>query len=160
MPLWDVRERHSILVDAPGERILAALREVTLGELPVSRALFRLRGLGGAAGGSVLDQLPRGIATLADDPGRELVLGAVGRPWRPGGGMVPGADPRAFETPGYARMALAFEFAGGELSTETRVLCTDAASRRRFRLYWLVVRPFSGLIRREWLRAIKRRAEG
>ncbi len=36
---------------------------------------------------------------------------------------------------------------------------TDAAARRRFRLYWLAIRPFSGLIRRLWLRAIKRRAE-
>jgi hypothetical protein len=74
--------------------------------------------------------------------------------------MAPGADPREFDVPGYARMALAFAYDGRELSTETRVLCTDAASRRRFRAYWLVVRSFSGLTRREWLRAIARRAAG
>jgi hypothetical protein len=49
--------------------------------------------------------------------------------------------------------------AGARLETETRVFLTDRSSRRRFRAYWLVVRPFSGFIRRRWLRAAKRRAE-
>jgi hypothetical protein len=38
------------------------------------------------------------------------------------------------------------------------VLCTDAASRRRFRLYWRVIHPGSAAIRVAWLRAIRRRA--
>ena len=33
------------------------------------------------------------------------------------------------------------------------------AARRRFGAYWLVIRPFSGLVRRRWLHAAKRRAE-
>jgi len=41
------------------------------------------------------------------------------------------------------------------LFTETRVRCLGASSRRRFRLYWLVIRPFSGLLRRAMLRGIK-----
>jgi hypothetical protein len=48
---------------------------------------------------------------------------------------------------------------GTLLTTETRVLATDPASRRRFRRYWLVIRAGSGLTRRSWLRAAKRRAE-
>jgi hypothetical protein len=48
---------------------------------------------------------------------------------------------------------------GARLETETRVFLTDAAARRRFDAYWIVVRPFSGLIRRRWLRAAKHRAE-
>ena len=40
------------------------------------------------------------------------------------------------------------------MSTETRVLCADAAALRSFRRYWLVVGPFSGLIRILMLRAI------
>jgi hypothetical protein len=46
------------------------------------------------------------------------------------------------------------------LSTETRVFATDAATRRRFAAYWRVIYPGSALIRIEWLRAIRRRAEG
>jgi hypothetical protein len=48
---------------------------------------------------------------------------------------------------------------GALLETETRIYLTDAAARRRFGAYWLMIRPFSGLIRRLWLRAAKRRAE-
>ena len=48
---------------------------------------------------------------------------------------------------------------GTRISTETRVLAVDPASRRRFALYWLVIRGGSGAIRRSWLHAIARRAE-
>ena len=48
--------------------------------------------------------------------------------------------------------------AGTRLSTETRILCTDAASRRSVRRYWRVIRPFSGLIRIVLLRAVAREA--
>jgi hypothetical protein len=46
----------------------------------------------------------------------------------------------------------------GKLTTETRVRCTDERSRRAFARYWYVIRPFSGLVRRSWLRAARRRA--
>ena len=46
-----------------------------------------------------------------------------------------------------------------ELSTETRVACYGDAARRKFLLYWRVVEPFSGLIRRSLLRGVRRAAE-
>lgn len=45
------------------------------------------------------------------------------------------------------------------LLTETRISGTDVASTRSFRVYWMVIGPFSGLIRRETLHAIARDAE-
>jgi hypothetical protein len=39
------------------------------------------------------------------------------------------------------------------------VLCLDARSRRSFRIYWRVIGPFRGLIRRLMLRRIRRAAE-
>jgi len=41
------------------------------------------------------------------------------------------------------------------VATETRIRCTDDASRRAFLRYWRVIRPFSGLIRMEMLRSIR-----
>jgi len=35
----------------------------------------------------------------------------------------------------------------------------DARARRRFKVYWFFVHPGSALMRRMWLRAVKRRAE-
>ena len=43
---------------------------------------------------------------------------------------------------------------GSRLSTETRVRAADERTRRRFRLYWLLIGPFSALIRRRWLAAV------
>ena len=48
---------------------------------------------------------------------------------------------------------------GVRLATETRVLALNPKARWRFRLYWLVVGPFSALIRRRWLSAARRAAE-
>jgi hypothetical protein len=43
---------------------------------------------------------------------------------------------------------------------ETRVLATDPASRRKFRLYWLVVSPGVRLLRRVALTRARRELEG
>ena len=45
------------------------------------------------------------------------------------------------------------------LATETRVVAHGISARRKFRAYWLLVGPFSGLIRKEMLRLVKRNAE-
>lgn len=42
-----------------------------------------------------------------------------------------------------------------EISTETRVLCFNKATKFAFSIYWFFIRPFSGLIRLEMLRLIK-----
>lgn len=159
LPLWHVRERHTIEVDAPPERVFAAVREATFAEMPLARTLFRLRGLQAAIARPFFEQLPKGFVVLAEEPGRELVAGGIGQPWKLLGGRVARADFGRFDEPGFAKMAMNFRLDGPTLSTETRVLLTDAASRRKFLAYWLAVRPGSGLIRRSWLRAIKRRAE-
>jgi hypothetical protein len=123
--------------------------------MPIVRMLFRLRGLGRAAtrDAPVFEQLLAvGFRVVAEND-REVVVGLVGRPWRFRGGLRSGVDFLSFDEPGYAKMAMSFAADGTELTTETRVLLTDAAARRRFRVYWIVVRPFSGLVRRAWLRA-------
>ena len=48
---------------------------------------------------------------------------------------------------------------GCVLSTETRIQYFGAAARRKFRLYWTLVGPFSGLIRRALLRGVRQQAE-
>ena len=100
---------------------------------------------------------------LEEAPPREIVLGVAGRFWRPTGNVQPFRR-QDFDGPvgrGLARAVWNFalrDTGDGHtlLSTETRVVCGDAASRRKFRLYWRVVGPFSGLIRRSMLRAIRR----
>jgi hypothetical protein len=42
-----------------------------------------------------------------------------------------------------------------KVSTETRVLCVAPITRITFGLYWIIVKPFSGLIRKKMLEIIK-----
>ncbi len=107
-----------------------------------------------------------GFVLLGEHTLREVVLGTVGRFWTPTGGTlyVDSGSFLSFDQAGYAKAAWNFSLSENNdgtihLATETRVLCLDAWSRRWFRLYWLVVGPFSGLIRKQALLAIKRRAE-
>jgi hypothetical protein len=160
LPEFHHRERHSIRVDAPPERVFEAVRAVTPAEMRLARMLMRARGIPADAARPVLEQALRTFAVRAEEPGRELVIASVGQPWRLRGGTRRDAldDFEGFAEPGYAKMALNFRLDGSTLSTETRVFLTDGPARRRFLAYWLVVRPASGLVRRVWLRAIRRRA--
>ncbi len=148
LPTYEFSERHSIEIGAPPERIEAALRAVTLADSPVTLALFRLRGLHRQASEPFLAGMGRMGDVLEDAPGEGIVLGLAGQFWRLRGGAQD-----------ECKAVLDFRVQGSRLSTETRVHVSDAAARRKFARYWLVVRPFSGLTRRLILRAVKRRAE-
>jgi hypothetical protein len=95
------------------------------------------------------------------------VGGSIARYWKPAGAErapVPGlTEFVAFAQPGWAKVATDFrlepERGGTRISTETRVLATDVRARRAFTAYWIVIRVGSGLIRRDLLRAVARRAE-
>ena len=158
LPVYHHSERHSIHVAASPERALAAARETTLDDLPLVRLLARLRGLGPGHGSLWEALIGAGFQPFDDDT---FVL--VGRPWKPGYERRRVGDFLAFAEPGWAKMAIDLRATpdgdGARLETETRVFLTDRASRRRFAAYWFVVRPFSGLIRRRWLRAAKQRGE-
>jgi hypothetical protein len=170
LPVYDVVMRHQRQVAVPAAAAWAALHRADLGDSPVTRTLLMLRGLRrpGAARQLTLAALPAtGFLPLGEQPGREVAFGLVGRFWTLSGGRVrvTPAEFRDFARPGYAKAVWTFAVeddgpAAARLVTETRVACVDAASRRRFRLYWLCVRPFSGLIRRAMLEAVAREAMG
>jgi hypothetical protein len=172
---WDVRSRHETFVEAPAAEVYRAVRELDMGRsLPVT-ALFAARAVPHLLTGKAqfrrnitLDSfLDGGFMILGEEPKRELVIGVVGRFWRPDSG-IERIDPKGFDgfvRPGFAKGALNFTVsergpARTLLATETRVLCTDDAARRKFRLYWRVVGPFSGVIRHLMLRQVKQVAEG
>ncbi len=45
------------------------------------------------------------------------------------------------------------------VSTETRILCLTQKSKSAFSRYWFFIKPFSGLIRKEILRLVRRQAK-
>ncbi len=147
-PRWQFRERHSIRIDAPPERVYAAVRAVTAREIRFFLSFTALRRLGRRCGESILDPPPdepildvatrTGFEVLADDPPREIVVG-----------LRIGRDVFA---------AMNFHFDRGVLSTETRVHAATTRAKIAFGAYWLLIRAGSGILRRTWLRAVRRRA--
>lgn len=167
LPTFEFSERHRLAIAAPPDRIDEALRSVSISDIPVARALWFVRRLGRPYGDAtkpfVGGELP-GIV-LDDVPGEGIVLGLTGQFWKVLGGERDPARPRtaeeflAYARPDTCKAVVDFRVSPALLSTETRVHVPDPAARRRFRRYWLVIRPFSGLIRILLLRAARKRAE-
>lgn len=180
LPEFDVIERHQIIINAPVSQAYAALHSTNFGRPLLVRALLALRALPSwllrrIKGQTSVGQSPKsltlktflsnGFVLLSEFKEKEIVLGLVGRFWTPTG-CLEGTDGKRFrqeERPGLAKAAWNFAFEeirnGTRVTTETRVKCTDGSSRRRFKMYWLVVGPFSGLLRRYMLRELRRTAE-
>jgi hypothetical protein len=136
LPCYEQREYHELRVAAPPEQALDAALAVPVEVDVLVQALYRLRGYRNP--GQSLEEFfaPPWAEVLERSPTTFVVRVDRLRPE-----IV--FDLRARPTDG-----------GSILSTETRV----GGGGLPFRLYWLVVRPFSGLIRRRWLIAAARRA--
>jgi hypothetical protein len=117
---------------------------VSLRDVPVVRLLFSLRGIAYRSDMTVREFFSTGsFRVLGEDPPHEIVFAMVQAEMRAVGNF------RVTPAP-----------IGSVLSTETWVETDSSQVDRAFRLYWAVIAPFSGLIRRVLLHAAKRRAEG
>ena len=173
MPSYEVREVHATKVAAPAVVSFAVAQELDLQDSPLVKAIFTgrevLMGATPAARKrqSFLSEVRAlGWRVLFEEPGRQLVMGAVTQPWKADvqfRGLSPEEYLR-FNEPGYAKIAWTILVepvspTACVFRTETRVTTTDAGSRRRFRRYWSLVSPGVLLIRREMLRQVRREAE-
>jgi len=173
---FDAVERHQLTINAPAHVVFDAVRALDLSDSRIVRWLFRLRALPGwcrrghpgdqRLGLTLQDLIASGFIMLGERLDEEIVLGLVGRFWTPRGSIkrIDAETFTVFASPGYAKAAWNFSLSqtsevATRLATETRVLCLDTASRRKFKLYWALIAPFSGAIRMEALRSIKRAAE-
>jgi hypothetical protein len=168
LPEYDVHEVHSLWVPAVPADAWAAVLAVTARDVRLFRPLMRLRTFGRSRrvfdpDRSLLgEMLGVGFMPLGERDGEEVVVGAIGRFWSPFGNRPRVVDDfAAFDQPGYSKAALNFtvrpEGAGSRITTETRIVGTDAEATKKFRRYWLLIRLGSGAIRRSWLKAIRRR---
>jgi hypothetical protein len=164
LPEFDFVEKHHVSVRAHAADVVRVASEVDFGESWLIRTLFWIRGLS-TENITLRSMSESRFETLAENPNRELLLGIVGKFWRPSGELkkIDSESFKAFREAGFAKAV--WNFAAEEsgdrtiLTTETRVKCLDDESRTLFSWYWTIIRPFSGLIRMEMLRLIKQRVE-
>lgn len=135
LPEPEVRTRYEAAVAAAPERAVDLVLAAPVAPDRTVDALLTLRGM--PARGRTVEEYLRSLDFQH--------LGRTKTEWA------------AAHDGGRVKIAIAFEAVpipgGARLATETRVRAMDARTRRRFRLYWLAVGPFSALIRRRWLAA-------
>jgi len=174
IPNPDVRERHEIEVRAPAPLVLDTARSIDLESIPAVRAIIRMRErlLGaktvgpGPRKGLVESTRELGWGTLSDEPGRWFVAGATCQPWLADVVFTP--VPREqfadYAEPNRVKITWTLEVEPlasdrTRFASETRVIATDPAARRRFLGYWRWARV--GILAIRWLLlpAVRRGAE-
>ena len=174
MPRYDVAERHHIGVAAPADVTFGALMDMDLEQSRVVRAIFKARQLlmGAEAdsrmSGRSLVEVTRklGWVVLAEMPDREIVMGAVTRPWESDvifRGIPPDAF-AAFDEPDYVKIVWTLRADpitpnSSIARSETRAVATDTSARRKFRWYWARFSAGIILIRELSMRLVKKEAE-
>jgi hypothetical protein len=174
MPKYEVTDRHKIRVAAPAEVTLSAAVDMDLESNPVVRAIFKgrqwiLRSKPDTTirpRGLLAQTKALGWGPLGELPGREIVMGAVTKPWEPNPEFraLPPEEFSAFREPGYVKIVwtLRADPIGSGKSvfrTETRAIATDEKARRKFRWYWSFLSPGISALRAATLPAVKTEAE-
>lgn len=146
----EVHERH---VDAPPDRVYAAMKATTAREIALFQTFTAIRRLGRPLPDSILnapDTEPilevatrGGFTVRAEDPPREFVVSTT----------------VARNVTAAMNFLIEPEGSGSRLTTETRVTGADSAAIRPFTPYWRTILPGSWILRVTWLNAIARRAE-
>jgi hypothetical protein len=175
-PIYQFRERHSVIVAAPPQRVLAAVKAVTADEIALFQAFTAIRRFGTAGPESILnapgrqpilDVATRSGFVLLADTDREVVVGTiVSAPagYRSRLGHLDAHWFRSVADSGVVTATMSFhamphEQTSTNLVTETRVFATDQVGLRRFTWYWRTIFPGSWILRVTWLKAIAHRAE-
>lgn len=166
LPEYDFNEVHSIDVDAEEEVIFNAISELEARRSPLIRWLLRLRGMktSGLSGFQNLHKM--GFTVLEMDPFHEGIAGLVGQFWKPSGNiqMLTRDEFCSFAEEGFLKATWNFRITKNingtnRVETETRIQCLGASAKRKFRPYWFVIKPFSGIIRKEMLKVIREQAQ-
>jgi len=135
-------KQHEVVLYAPPPRAYRAVLELPLSDLPVTRALFLLRGISHERDMTVRELFTSPPFRLLEEQAPVEIVFEISR--------------RQFR----AVTNFRFDSQGSavRVQTVTWVETWSWPARTVFAVYWLFVGPFSGLIRRELLRAAQRRA--
>jgi hypothetical protein len=181
LPRFDLAVVHADVFRALPAECYEAANEMDLFQAPLVRTLLGIRGLPRRVVGTLRtrgqtttlgasprtfrlkDMVALGWILLGETPGVQMVLGQVSHPWKAVADSTDGPTTpeqfTSFDESGFAKIATSLRIDpygsnASILTVETRVALTDDESRRRFRRYWLVIGPFSSLIRRMALRLL------
>jgi hypothetical protein len=170
LPDYFLREVHHLAVRSSPAETYQAICGFDMSEVSWINSLFRLR--------TVLDKKKStsshltlrdayrngGFVLLNEIPDQELIVGAIGKIWRPAIAFkkVDSFEYADFHQPGFAKVAWSLQceprISGGTFcSFEVRVGATDSVSAAKMRGYYSLIGPFSRAIRRSVFAFFKRK---
>jgi hypothetical protein len=172
MPEYQFFERHSARIHAQPEQVMQAVRQSTFRDmkslatlLMIRAAALRIHDTGDSFQDMRILEAFAASGYVSGGSENEIVMGGGANVRAHRGLDVHTLQEFAdYRQQGAVKMAFNFnvEDAGGgwsTVSTETRVLALDDVTRRGMGRYWRLIVPGSGLLRRQWLDGVKRRAE-
>jgi hypothetical protein len=172
LPHHDFKAAYELSIHAPSSVVYECLLRSDFNDLWLVRLLVTIR---------TGKRMPRnhrssdlrqrlqgtGFVILSEVPNEEIVIGVAGRFWRPDGGRcmeINAEDFAGFSRSGFAKVAWNFKLRvesprSTVLSTETRIKCFGQSALWKFRVYWSLVGPFSGFMRKAILKQVKTETE-
>lgn len=162
LPEYTFNEYHEIVINSHIEKVYETAKDFDLSKSKMITVLFKIRGLPTKRMNLQSFITDMGFTNLEENYPNETLIGF----WtRFKIAPIPGYEDfiRNSISP-WIKVVWNFQFKKldknkTKLSTETRVLCVADITRFTFGAYWLMIKPFSGLIRTRMLRIIKAESE-
>ena len=166
LPAFHFSEKHSIQITATPSAVSDQIAVLNVSDSWMIRILLALRGIPRKTSTGMEGWKKMGFVVLEHQPDKEIILGLIGQFWK-ANGNIQSFVREEFITminPAFVKAVWNFKISPLDesrvlLETETRIFCAGDQVRKRFYRYWFFVKPFSGLIRKEMLKIIKRKAE-
>lgn len=150
-------EKHQIIINASKDNVWSTFKLLTL------KDLFSIFCLKKSQTNNFLDLIKNRFILLGESD-NEILFGLVGKFWINQIQKVSKENFETFNDAGYAKLiwSISIEGKGGNeclLKTETRIACNDLSSYYKFRFYWFLIKPFSGISRIFLLNQIKKKVK-
>jgi hypothetical protein len=162
LPEYTFNEIHEILINSPIEKVYQVTKNFDLSKSKLIVFLFKIRGLPTKRLNLQDLILDFGFSNIEEQFLTENLIGFWAKKK-----IEPITNQKDFinnTISAKIKVVWNFRFSSQnstqtKVSTETRILCVHPVTKVLFTLYWLIVRPFSGIIRIKMLKIIKKDSE-
>jgi len=172
LPDYSFNECHEVRINASPEAVRQALQATGVGDIPAIHLLLKIRGIEnkdlshkatGTQQSTDIFSTPDFNFFVADSTEFISVMILKASAKTPPPEVTTAQQFRAFNKPGYVKVAFNFRFislGNGQtlISTETRNYAITKEDARIFGRYWRIIYPGSAIIRRLWLDTLDKKA--
>lgn len=166
LPNFDFSKTETYIINCSKDKIFPLIKNLEFKNSKLIYCLFKLRGIPVPESLTLKGLEKLGFIKLDLTENNELILGLVGKFWTLKGSLLKMSSEEflKFNNCEFAKTTWNFKLIPihsnrTKISTETRIFCPNAQNRKKFKLYWTFIQPFSSIIRKEILKNIKSDAE-